>query len=91
MANVKLLDGREDWYRIGAAGLLDNQFKDGSWGRGKTELIGTAMAILFLKRATPHVTFKYTRKGGEDPPLKTTGEPRPKPAPSPTTPGPEEK
>lgn len=46
--------GEHDWYREGAEELLKRQLADGSWPSGgyDNELVNTAFALLFLKRAT---------------------------------------
>ena len=41
-----------DWYREGAAWLVDDQNADGSWSERSYELIDTCFALLFLRRST---------------------------------------
>ena len=49
--NLKKI-GDQDWYLWGAAKLVDNQNKDGSWNAGfPNDAADTCFALLFLKRA----------------------------------------
>ena len=63
IAGMKEFGGR-DWYRGGAAWLIDNQKDDGHWeepGAKPTydsladDVVNTCFAILFLRRATPEL------------------------------------
>ncbi len=49
--------GSHDWYREGAAYLMDKQQPDGSWSTQANEwgsnISNTSFALLFLKRSTP--------------------------------------
>jgi hypothetical protein len=48
--------GKIDWYKQGAAFLLNKQKKDGSFGGGLTLLSDTCFATLFLSRGIANVT-----------------------------------
>lgn len=41
-----------DWYRVGAAWLVDTQAEDGSWTSNDNPFENTCLALLFLRRAT---------------------------------------
>jgi hypothetical protein len=43
---------RLDWYRVGAAWLVDTQAEDGSWTSDDKPFENTCLALLFLRRAT---------------------------------------
>ncbi|MBX3474093.1 MAG: hypothetical protein KF754_06890 [Planctomycetes bacterium] len=98
LANLRTIGNNLDWYRVGADGLLDAQFEDGSWPgyiynfQGRAErgvaMINTCMAILFLKQASmPVITeHKKRQKEAEDRQKQPAEPPR-----SPVTPGPEDK
>lgn len=63
--DVEKLD-KKDWYRWGAEVLLCHQKDDGSWSdggyHGEHEVLNTAFAVLFLKRAnlTPDLSRRFT-------------------------------
>jgi hypothetical protein len=42
--------GEHDWYREGAAQLLERQGEDGAW---EEDVVDTCFALMFLKRSTP--------------------------------------
>ncbi|MBK7643947.1 MAG: terpene cyclase/mutase family protein [Planctomycetes bacterium] len=51
--------GTHDWYREGAAWLVDEQQAGGSWGyAGSSERLNTCFALLFLRRATISAPFE---------------------------------
>ncbi len=54
--------GGHDWYREGAARLIDTQEPDGSWGRG---VYDTAFAILFLAKGNRPVLIQKVQWDGE--------------------------
>lgn len=57
LSGIALIQGR-DWYYEGALALLDQQQADGGWppeARAEEVLERTAMAVLFLKKATAPV------------------------------------
>lgn len=51
LSKQKTIAGR-DWYKEGAAWLVDVQNADGSWSSGNNLLIDTCFALLFLRRST---------------------------------------
>jgi len=98
LANLRKIGAAEiDWYRIGAEGLLDAQFEDGSWDGAMGSLpgkqdkavltINTCMAILFLKQAAMPVITEHKKRDKE----RQEQEQPPQTPKSPITPGPEDK
>jgi hypothetical protein len=83
LADVRLLDARVDWYRIGADALIQAQASDGGWSMTTSEAEGVhtvnvCKAILFLRRATLPVITEHRRvrrEADQDP------EPEDKPKP----------
>ncbi len=81
MSGTKRLDDKIDWYEIGAHALVESQHADGSWAgpkpgsnrQGQPHTINTAMAVLFLKRASPPVFTDPKRRAPEG---ETPDEPR---------------
>jgi hypothetical protein len=76
LANLRLLNGKTDWYDIGSRLLIDAQNEDGSWAQSRsfvggathTAVVNTCMAILFLKRASMPVLTDHKKR--EQPPAK---------------------
>ena len=60
--------GSYEWYREEAAYLLRTQKASGSWGSGGDRLVHTALALLFLTRATSVDDTAAPRRGGVAPP-----------------------
>ena len=59
--------GEHDWYAEGARELLERQKPDGSWSDGtlaEGEVVSTAFALLFLKRATRPVSPRKEKREG---------------------------
>ena len=54
--------GTSDWYKLGAARLLQAQQPDGSWGGG---VVNTSFALLFLIRGRNAVIFNKLDFGGD--------------------------
>lgn len=94
LAGITLLKGEVDWYEAGAEGLVGTQRAGGDWS-GRTEekdgdppqIINTAMAILFLKRAAPPVIAEPRLRAPRAPANPVTGEQKQKPR-NPATGGP---
>jgi hypothetical protein len=55
--------GEHDWYREGAAWLVDHQEPSGDWAGG---LVETCFALLFLQRATPPAPRGAVSGGAEE-------------------------
>ncbi|MBE7491124.1 MAG: hypothetical protein HS108_05125 [Planctomycetes bacterium] len=95
LAGIRTLGQDVDWYRIGAEGLLDAQYEDGSWdGAGslpgaenRVAMINTCMAILFLKQAAMPVITEHKKREKE----RAERDNQPQTPRSPITPGPEDK
>ncbi|MCB9935701.1 MAG: hypothetical protein H6840_08420 [Planctomycetes bacterium] len=94
LAGISLLNGHTDWYEVGAEGLVQTQRAAGDWNGRVNEkdgdvpqIINTAMAILFLKKAAPPVISDPRVREPRTPPGPVTGEPKQKPR-NPATGGP---
>lgn len=94
LAGITLLKGEVDWYEVGAEGLVQSQRAAGDWcGRVNDadnqtpQIINTAMAILFLKRAAPPVIAEPRLRVPRTPANPVTGEQKQKPR-NPATGGP---
>lgn len=78
LERAAILSGREkvgevDWYDVGAHMLLDQQMEDGGWHRDRafprarvdrSEPVGTAFAVLFLRRGFRRTLAPITPGGG---------------------------
>lgn len=92
--DVRTLDNK-DWYQWGAEILVGNQQDDGSWKKeegypGESEILNTALAILFLRRAnlTPDLSKRLISDSSALTASVSTPPPAPlvKPPPAPTPP-----
>ncbi len=70
MSGVRFF-GRYDWYRLGAAALVEGQLPQGNWSTGGNEsnpITNSAMALIFLSKGLSRVVINkldYSSPGGE--------------------------
>lgn len=96
LAGVRQFGGEIDWYLIGASALIQMQNFDGDWGLhhnhdkelAKPQTVNTAMAILFLKRASLPVITEHRKREKERQEREAEKEDKPR---SPITRGPGDK